>query len=116
MLLPASVGAPTVRSASDAEADVTGFGDKAPQLSIIGTDCYAGVNCAKALVEKAQGTDARNVMAASSGLSFNSAAGPWTMYSQHVDKTMYIASCKGTEFEIIKTIEGVKHGETCKAA
>jgi len=92
------------------------FGDKAPQLSIIGTDCYAGVNCAKALVEKAQGTDARKVMAASSGLSFNSAAGPWTMYSQHVDKTMYIASCKGTEFEIIKTIEGVKHGETCKAA
>src|SRR5215469_5772857 len=48
------------------------FGDKAPQLSIIGTDCYAGVNCAKALVEKAQGTDARKVMAASSGLSFNS--------------------------------------------
>ena len=92
------------------------FGDKAPQLSIIGTDCYAGVNCAKALVEKAQGTNARKVMTASNGLTFNSAAGPWTMYGQHVDKTMYIASCKGTEFEIIKTIERVKHGEACKAA
>ena len=23
------------------------FGDKAPQLSIIGTDCYAGINCAQ---------------------------------------------------------------------
>ena len=92
------------------------FGDKAPQLSIIGTDCYAGVNCAKALVEKAQGTNGRKLMTAAVGLTFNSAAGPWTMYGQHVDKTMYIAGCKGTEFEIIKTIEHVKHGEACKAA
>ncbi len=91
------------------------FGDKAPQLSIIGTDCYAGVKCAKALVEKAGGTNARKMMTASNGLAFDSAAGRWTMYGQHVDKTMYIASCKGTEFEIIKTIERVKHGEACKA-
>jgi ABC-type branched-subunit amino acid transport system substrate-binding protein len=90
------------------------YGEKAPQLSIIGVDCYAGVNCAKALVEKAGGTDARKMMAASNGLTFASAAGPWTMYGQHVDKTMYLAQCNGTEFEIIKTFENVKHGEACK--
>jgi urea transport system substrate-binding protein len=90
------------------------FGDKAPQLSIIGVDCYAGVNCAKALVEKAGGTDARKLMAASNGLSFASAASRWTMYGQHVDKTMYLATCQGTEFKIIETFENVKHGETCK--
>ena len=91
------------------------FGAKAPQLSIIGVDCYAGVNCAKALVEKAGGTNARKMMAAASGVSFESAAGRWTMYGQHVDKTMYLATCKGTEFDIIKTYPGVKHGEACKA-
>lgn len=91
------------------------YGDKAPQLGIIGVDCYAGVNCAKALVEKAGSTNGRKCMAASNGLSFESAAGRWTMYSQHVDKTMFLATCKGTEFEIIKTFEHVKHGETCKA-
>jgi urea transport system substrate-binding protein len=96
-------------------AYVAKFGDKAPQLGIIGVDCYAGVNCAKALVEKAGGTNARKLMAASNGLGFESAAGRWTMYGQHVDKTMYLATCKGTEFDIIKTFAGVKHGEACKA-
>jgi urea transport system substrate-binding protein len=91
------------------------FGPKAPQLGIIGVDCYDGVNCAKALVEKAGGTNARKCMAASNGLTFESAAGRWTMYGQHVDKTMYLATCKGTEFEIIKTFPHVKHGEACKA-
>jgi urea transport system substrate-binding protein len=91
------------------------FGDKAPQLGIIGVDCYAGVTCAKALVEKAGGTDAKKLMAASTGLGFESAAGRWSMYGQHVDKTMYLATCKGTEFDIIKTFANVKHGEACKA-
>jgi urea transport system substrate-binding protein len=91
------------------------FGDKAPQLGIIGVDCYAGVNCAKALVEKAGGIDAKKLMAASTGLGFDSAAGRWSMYGQHVDKTMYLATCKGTEFDIIKTFANVKHGEACKA-
>jgi urea transport system substrate-binding protein len=91
------------------------YGPKAPQLSIIGVDCYDGVNCAKALVEKAGGTNGRKCMAASNGLVFESAAGPWKMYNQHVDKTMYLAMCKGTEFDIIKTFPDVKHGQTCKA-
>ena len=46
------------------------FGDKAPQLSLIGADCYAGVYCAKALVTKAGGTNAQKCMAASEGLTF----------------------------------------------
>ena len=91
------------------------FGDKAPQLSIIGVDCFAGVNCAKALVEKAGGTNAKKMMTASNGVSFESAAGRWTMYGQHVDKTMYLATCKGTEFDIFKTYPNVKHGEACKS-
>ena len=91
------------------------FGDKAPQLSIIGTDCYGGVYCAKALVTKAGGINAQKCMAASEGITFDSAAGPWTMRGRHVDKTMYLADCKGTEFEIIKTFDNVKSGDECKA-
>ncbi len=91
------------------------YGAKAPQLSIIGVDCYDGVSCAKALVEKAGGTNARRCMAASQGLVFESASGPWKMYNQHVDKTMYLALCKGTEFDIIKTFPDIKHGQTCRA-
>ena len=89
------------------------FGDKAPQLSLIGADCYAGVYCAKELVTKAGGTNAQKCMAASEGLSVTSAAGPWTMHGRHVDKTMFLADCKGTEFDIIKTFADVKSGE-CK--
>ena len=91
------------------------FGDKAPQLGLIGADCYGGVNCAKALITKAGGTNAQKCMAASEGITFESAAGPWTMHGRHVDKTMYLADCKGTEFEIIKTFPNVKSGDECKA-
>ncbi len=90
------------------------FGNKAPQLSLIGADCYAGVYCAKALVTKANGTNAQKCMAASEGITFDSASGPWTMHSRHVDKTMFLADCKGTEFDIIKTFADVKSGEACK--
>ncbi len=91
------------------------FGDKAPQLSLIGADCYAGVYCAKELVTKAGGTNAQKCMAASEGLTIPSAAGPWIMHGRHVDKTMFLADCKGTEFEIIKTFPNVKSGDECKA-
>jgi ABC-type branched-subunit amino acid transport system substrate-binding protein len=87
------------------------FGAKAPQLSLIGADCYAGVYCAKNLVTKAGGTNAQKCMAASEGLTIESAAGPWTMHGRHVDKTMFLADCKGTEFNIIKTFADVKSGE-----
>ena len=45
------------------------FGDKAPQLGLIGADCYGGIYCAHALVNKAGGTDAKKCMAASEGLT-----------------------------------------------
>lgn len=90
------------------------FGAQAPQLSTIGVDCYAGVNCAKALVEKAGGTAAAKCMAASEGLRFETAAGPATMHGRQVDKNMFLAACKGTEFEVIDTFKDVASGTACK--
>lgn len=92
------------------------FGEKAPVLSIIGVDCYAGVNCAKALVEKAKGTAANALMAASEGLTFNTATGPVTMRNRHPDKPMYLAQCEGAAFKVIKSYDNVASGETCKQA
>jgi urea transport system substrate-binding protein len=91
------------------------FGDKAPQLGLIGADCYGGIYCAQALATKAGGTDAKKCMAASEGLTFPTAAGQVTMRGRHVDKTMFLATCKGTEFDIIKTFADVKSGDECKA-
>jgi ABC-type branched-subunit amino acid transport system substrate-binding protein len=90
------------------------FGDKAPQLGLIGADCYGGIYCAHALATKAGGTDAKKCMAASEGLSFPTAAGSVAMRGRHVDKTMYLATCKGADFDIIKTFEDVKSGDECK--
>src|SRR5215470_11250896 len=90
------------------------FGDKAPQLGLIGADCYGGVYCAHALATKAGGTDAKKCMAASEGLTFPTAAGQATMRGRHVDKTMYLATCKGADFDIIKTFPDVKSGDECK--
>src|ERR1700751_1067197 len=73
------------------------FGDKAPQLGLIGADCYGGIYCAQALATKAGGTDASKCMAASEGLSFATAAGTATMHGRHVDQTEDLALCKGTE-------------------
>jgi ABC-type branched-subunit amino acid transport system substrate-binding protein len=89
------------------------FGAKAPQLSTIGVDCYAGINCAKALATKAGGTDARKCMAASEGLTFDTAVGPATMRGRQVDKTMFLAICKGVDFDVIKTFEDVKSATVC---
>jgi urea transport system substrate-binding protein len=91
------------------------FGDKAPQLGLIGADCYGGIYCAQALATKAGGTDAKKCMAASEGLTFPTAAGQVTMRGRHVDKTMFLATCKGTEFDIVKTFDDVKSGDECKA-
>ena len=90
------------------------YGDKAPQLSTIGADCFAALNLAKALVEKADGTEMKKMMAASEGLSFDAPSGRVTMRGRQVDKDMYLATCKGTEFEVIKTIKAVKSGTACK--
>jgi urea transport system substrate-binding protein len=89
------------------------FGEKAPQLSTIGVDCYAGLECAKALVTKAHGTHARALMKASEGLHFETAAGRVTMHGRQVDKDMYLAECKGTEFDVIQTFRNEKSGTVC---
>jgi len=90
------------------------YGDKAPQLGTIGADCYTALNLAKALFDKAGANDMKKLMAASEGLSFDAPSGRVTMRGRHVDKDMYLARCKGTEFEVIKTIKAVKSGTACK--
>ena len=52
-------------------------------------------------------------MAASEGLSVETASGKWTMHRRHVDKTMFLVDCQGTEFHVLKEFPNVKHGETC---
>jgi urea transport system substrate-binding protein len=94
---------------------VAKFGDKAPQLGRIGADCYEGVYCASTLVTKAGGTDGKKCMAASEGITFPTASGDVTMHGRHVDKTMFLADCNGTEFNIIKTFADIKSGDECKA-
>jgi len=92
------------------------YGDKAPQLSTIGADCFAALNLAKALFDKAgAGATGAKLMAASEGLSFDAPSGRVTMRGRQVDKDMYLATCKGTDFEVIKTIKGVHSGTACKA-
>jgi ABC-type branched-subunit amino acid transport system substrate-binding protein len=91
------------------------YGDKAPQLATIGADCYSALNLAKAMFDKAGSADAKKLAAASEGLPFDSASGPVTMRGRQVDKDMYLATCKGTQFEVMKTIRGVKSGTACRA-
>ncbi|HVL59174.1 MAG TPA: substrate-binding domain-containing protein [Burkholderiaceae bacterium] len=89
-------------------------GEKAPQLATIGVDCYAGLNFAKALFEKAGSADSKKLMAASEGLSFQTASGRATMRGRHVDKDMFLAECKGTEFSVVRKLDAVPSGTECK--
>ena len=74
------------------------------------------LNLAKALFDKAGAADMRKkLMAASEGLSFDTASGRVTMHGRQVDKDMYLAQCKGTNFEVIKTIKAIKSGTACQA-
>ena len=90
------------------------YGDKAPQLATIGADCYSALNLAKALFDKAGANDVKKLTAASEGLAFDTASGRVTMHGRQVDKDMYLAECKGTQFGVIKTIKAVKSGTACK--
>ncbi|MEQ8702088.1 MAG: hypothetical protein RLT05_36685, partial [Bauldia litoralis] len=56
---------------------------------------------------------AAKLMAASQGLEYQTATGTATMTNRHVVKDMYLAECKGTTFDIIKTFKAVAHGQTC---
>ena len=89
------------------------FGAKTPPLGAIGVDTYGGVYCAKALIEKAGGTDAGKLMAAADNLSYRTATGTAVMTNRHVVKDMYLAECKGTSFDIVQTFKAVAHGQTC---
>ena len=91
------------------------YGAKAPQLATIGADCYSALNRAKAMFDKAGSGDMKKLTAASEGLSFDTASARVTMRGRQVDKDMYLASCKGTEFEVFKTIKAVKSGTACRA-
>ncbi len=89
------------------------FGANAPQLGTIGVDSYAGIQCVKALVEKAGGTDPRKCMAASEGLRFKTASGSATLVGRRVNRDMYVAECKGTQVAIVSTLKDVKSGSLC---
>ena len=89
------------------------YGDKAPILGLIGVDTYAGVKFVEAVVTKAKANAAAKVKSAANGITFASATGTMTMRNRHVDKDMYLAECKGTEFQIVETFSNVKSGQTC---
>ena len=88
-------------------------GAKAPQLGMIGVDTYGGVYCAKALIEKAGGTDAAKLMAAANNLEYRTPTGTAVMTNRHVVKDMFLAECKGTSFDIVQTFRAIAHGQTC---
>ncbi|MDQ2926614.1 MAG: substrate-binding domain-containing protein [Pseudomonadota bacterium] len=90
------------------------YGAKAPQLATIGADCYTALIFAKALFDKAGANDPKKLMAASEGLAFDGASGKEVMRGRHVDKDMYLAQCKGTDFEVIETFKAVKSGTVCR--
>jgi len=91
------------------------MGDKAPQLSLIGTDIYAGINFAAEVTKKAGSTDAAAVAKAAVDLPFKSAVGTWVMRSnRHVDKTMYMGDASSGKLEVVETFKDVASGETCK--
>lgn len=90
------------------------FGAKAPLLSDIGVDTYAGINFAKALVDKVGSTNGHKCMKASEGLRFMTASGPAVMHGRQVTKTMYLADCNGGKFHIVDTFKNVKAGTVCK--
>ena len=89
------------------------YGDKAPVLSLLGAACYAGVKFVEAVSTKAKGTQAAKVAAAANGLSFETPTGRMTMHNRHVDKNMFLAECRGTEFHVVETVRNVKSGQTC---
>jgi urea transport system substrate-binding protein len=89
------------------------YGEKAPILGLIGADTYTGVKFIEAAVTKAKGNGASKVKAATDGLAFPSATGTMTMRHRHVDKDMYLAECKGTEFHVVQTFPKVSSGQSC---
>ena len=36
-----------------------------------------------------------------------------TMNNRHVDKNMYLAECRATEFQVVEMFKNVKSGQTC---
>ncbi|MBO9195989.1 substrate-binding domain-containing protein [Rhizobium sp. 16-449-1b] len=90
-------------------------GGTAPQLSNIGVDTYVGVNFLAALAKRADGMKSAQLMAASEGLTFEGAASGQVMRSRRVDKTMYLTTCKGGKFELVKAFDNVAAADVCPA-
>jgi len=90
------------------------YGAKAPQLSLLGEDCYAGIKFISAVVNKAGSADRNKVAKAAVNLTFDAPGGSWTMRSnRHVDKTMHLADATGGQFKILKSFSKVASGQTC---
>ena len=89
------------------------FGAKAPLLSLLGQDCYSGMKFIEAAVNKAGSASSARVSAVVEGLNFDTPTGPMTMVNRHVAKNMFLAECKGVEFNIVETFNQVGSGQTC---
>src|ERR1700719_996162 len=89
-------------------------GDKAPQLGLIGADCYGGIYCAHALATKAGGTDAKKCMAASEGLTFPTAPRQGALRGRPVAHTKYLSTPTRTQIAQLQTFADIKSGDECK--
>ena len=89
------------------------FGAKAAVLNTLAESNYAGIIFGAALANKAGSTDASKLAATAEGLTVNTPTGPGTMRNRHTDKNMYLAECKGTQFNIAKVFSNVPSGQTC---
>ena len=89
------------------------YGDQAPILALIGQDCFSGMKFIEAAVKKAGSAESAKVSGVVEGLSFETPTGTMTMRNRHVDKNMFLAECKGVEFNVVETFENVSSGQTC---
>ena len=104
----------TPRNAAFKKAYAAKFGAKAPQLSLLGVDCYAGVKFTAAVVNKAGSANSQAVAKAALNLTFDAPGGLWTMRAnRHVDKTMHLANATGGSFKVIKSVANMASGQTC---
>ncbi len=104
---------PTPENQAFKQAYAKKFGDKAPQLGLIGVDCYAGMKFIEAAVKKAGSAKPDDVAKVAEGLTFDSASGRMTMRKRHVDKNMFLAECRGSVFHVVETFANVASGQTC---
>ncbi|HJM50175.1 MAG TPA: substrate-binding domain-containing protein [Alphaproteobacteria bacterium] len=104
----------TPRNAAFKQAYAAKFGAKAPNLSLLGEDCYAGVKFTAAVANKAGSANTAAVAKAALNLTFEAPGGQWTMRAnRHVDKDMHLADATGGSFKVIKSVANMASGQTC---